>query len=76
MPAITSFRDLLVWQKSMDLAVRCHEIADGFHETNRPYSGTSFGNRRCRCPRMSPKDFRGIRQRSTFGLVSSLERGR
>ena len=24
---IRSFRDLLVWQKSMDLAVRCHKLA-------------------------------------------------
>ena len=24
---ITSFRDLLVWQKSMDLAVRCYKTA-------------------------------------------------
>jgi four helix bundle protein len=27
---ITSFRDLLVWQKSMDLAVRCHTLAKRF----------------------------------------------
>ena len=27
MPDIESFRDLLVWQKSMDLAVRCYRTA-------------------------------------------------
>ena len=27
MPTITSFRDLHVWQKSMDLAVRCYKLA-------------------------------------------------
>jgi four helix bundle protein len=27
MTTITSFRDLLVWQKSMDLAVRCYQPA-------------------------------------------------
>jgi four helix bundle protein len=27
MNTITSFRDLLVWQKSMDLAVRCYKTA-------------------------------------------------
>jgi four helix bundle protein len=27
MNTITSFRDLLVWQKSMDLAVRCYQTA-------------------------------------------------
>ena len=27
MPPITSFRQLLVWQKSMDLAVRCYVLA-------------------------------------------------
>jgi four helix bundle protein len=30
MPSIQSFRDLLVWQKSMDLAVRCHRLAKKF----------------------------------------------
>ena len=30
MPPIRSFRDLLVWQKAIDLAVRCHHIAKAF----------------------------------------------
>jgi four helix bundle protein len=30
MAAINSFRDLLVWQKSIDLAVRCHRVAKRF----------------------------------------------
>lgn len=30
MSNITSFRDLLVWQKSIDLAVRCHREARDF----------------------------------------------
>jgi four helix bundle protein len=30
MPPIKSFRDLLVWQKAIDLAVRCHQIAKTF----------------------------------------------
>ena len=30
MPKIESFRDLLVWQKSVDLAVRCHRVARRF----------------------------------------------
>jgi four helix bundle protein len=30
MTTITSFRDLLVWQKSMDLAVRCYNTARQF----------------------------------------------
>ena len=30
MSKIESFRDLLVWQKSIDLAVRCHRIARRF----------------------------------------------
>jgi four helix bundle protein len=30
MTTIRSFRDLLVWQKSLDLAVRCHDIAKRF----------------------------------------------
>lgn len=28
MPSITSFRDLLVWRKSVDLAVKCHLVAE------------------------------------------------
>lgn len=30
MTKIASFRDLLVWQKSLDLAVRCHRVARRF----------------------------------------------
>lgn len=30
MSKITSFRDLLVWQKSMNLAERCYRISKGF----------------------------------------------
>lgn len=30
MSAIKSFRDLLVWQKSMDLAERCYRLTRGF----------------------------------------------
>jgi four helix bundle protein len=30
MAKITSFRDLLVWQKSMNLAERCYRISKGF----------------------------------------------
>lgn len=30
MAKIETFRDLLVWQKSMDLAVRCHQLARTF----------------------------------------------
>src|SRR5215212_5917966 len=30
MAAINSFRDLMVWQKSIDLAVRCHRLAKRF----------------------------------------------
>jgi four helix bundle protein len=30
MPKITSFRELLVWQKSMSLAERCYQVSKGF----------------------------------------------
>lgn len=30
MSTINSFRDLLVWEKAMDLAVRCHRLARTF----------------------------------------------
>ena len=39
MPTITSFRDLLVWQKSMDLAVRCHVLAKRFPRDEQPVLG-------------------------------------
>lgn len=39
MEPITSFRQLLVWQKSMDLAVRCHEIAREFPGREQPVLG-------------------------------------
>ena len=39
MPTINSFRDLLVWQKSMDLAVRCHLVARQFPKYEQPVLG-------------------------------------
>jgi four helix bundle protein len=36
---ITSFRDLLVWQKSMDLAVRCHRLAKRLPRDEQPVLG-------------------------------------
>lgn len=39
MPKIESFRDLLVWQKSVDLAVRCHRIAKRFPRDEQPVLG-------------------------------------
>src|SRR5688572_6107596 len=39
MPTITSFRQLLVWQKSMDLAVRCYDVARKFPKTEQPVLG-------------------------------------
>jgi four helix bundle protein len=39
MPTIKSFRDLLVWQKSVDLAVNCHRIAKRFPRDEQPALG-------------------------------------
>lgn len=39
MPTIASFRDLLVWQKSMDLAVQCHLVAKRFPRDEQPVLG-------------------------------------
>ena len=36
---IRSFRDLNVWQKSMDLAVRCHLLAKRFPRDEQPVLG-------------------------------------
>jgi four helix bundle protein len=39
MSTIVSFRDLLVWQKSMQLAVRCHAVAKRFPRDEQPVLG-------------------------------------
>lgn len=39
MEKITSFRQLLVWQKSMDLAVRCYEAARKLPNSEQPVLG-------------------------------------
>jgi four helix bundle protein len=39
MPAITSFRQLSVWQKSMDLAIRCYVLARRFPKADQPVLG-------------------------------------
>ena len=39
MPPIKSFRDLLVWQKALDLAVRCHHVAKRFPRDEQPVLG-------------------------------------
>ena len=39
MSTITSFRDLLVWQKSMDLAVRCYRTAQRLPRTEQQVLG-------------------------------------
>jgi four helix bundle protein len=39
MPKIESFRDLLVWQKSIELAVRCHRVARRFPRDEQPALG-------------------------------------
>ena len=39
MPSINSFRDLLVWQKSVDLAVKCHLVAKRFPRDEQPALG-------------------------------------
>lgn len=39
MSNVRSFRDLQVWDKSMDLAVRCHRIAKRFPRDEQPVLG-------------------------------------
>src|SRR5688500_14279615 len=39
MSKIESFRDLMVWQKSIDLAVRCHRVARRFPRDEQPALG-------------------------------------
>jgi four helix bundle protein len=39
MPKLQSFRDLHVWEKSLDLAVRCHRLAKRFPRDEQPALG-------------------------------------
>jgi four helix bundle protein len=39
MPTINSFRDLIVWQKSLDLAVRCYILARQFPRADQAVLG-------------------------------------
>lgn len=39
MASINSFRDLLIWQKSVDLAVNCHRVAKRFPRDEQPALG-------------------------------------
>ena len=39
MAKLNSFRELLVWQKSLDLAVRCHRVARRFPRDEQPALG-------------------------------------
>jgi four helix bundle protein len=39
MPSINSFRDLLVWQKSVNLAVKCHHVAKRLPRGEQPVLG-------------------------------------
>ena len=39
MAKLESFRELLVWQKSIDLAVRCHRLAKRFPRDEQPVLG-------------------------------------
>src|SRR5689334_15692937 len=40
MPKLQSFRELLVWQKSVDLAVNCHRLARRFPRDEQPALGS------------------------------------
>jgi four helix bundle protein len=39
MAKLNSFRDLVVWQKSVDLAVKCHRVAKRFPRDEQPALG-------------------------------------
>jgi four helix bundle protein len=39
MAKLQSFRDLVVWQKSLELAVRCHRVAKRFPRDEQPALG-------------------------------------
>jgi four helix bundle protein len=41
-PAIRSYRDLLVWQRGIDLAIECHRVADALPPVQRFGLGTQI----------------------------------
>jgi hypothetical protein len=91
MPTINSFRDLLVWRKSVDLAVNCHHIAKRFPRDEQPALGHQVRKSSLSIPSNVAETRIGIVSeveadtlirdaaeigRMLNGLVKSLERGR
>ncbi|OFV92829.1 MAG: hypothetical protein A3G76_02525 [Acidobacteria bacterium RIFCSPLOWO2_12_FULL_65_11] len=63
MAAITSFRDLLLWQKSMSLAERCYQVSRRFRREDQLATGTVF-LRDVRTASLSAQRRRGARPRT------------
>jgi four helix bundle protein len=72
MTQINSFRDLLVWQKAMDLAVRCYGVSRRMPRDEQPVLGYQI--RKCAVSIPSNIAEGKSRGRMLRGLVASLER--
>lgn len=63
---ISSFRDLLVWQKSMDLAVRCYKTAQCLPKADQMVLGYQIRKSAVSMPSNVAEDSVGIPRRSIF----------
>ena len=68
MPPIKSFRDLLVWQKAIDLAVRCHQIAKTFPRDEQSVLGYQIRKSTLSMPSNIAEGFSRHSTASTFSI--------
>jgi four helix bundle protein len=69
MSGIQSFRDLLVWQKSMDLAVRCYRAAQGLPKSEQQVLGYQIRKSSVSMPSNVAE---GVSRRSTAHYIQHL----
>jgi four helix bundle protein len=69
MPKLQSFRDLHVWEKSLDLAVRCHRLAKRFPRDEQPALGYQTRRSSLSMPSNIPE---GFARHSTASYIQHL----
>ena len=75
MNKITSFRDLLVWQKSMDLAVRCYKTAQKLPKADQMVLGYQIRKSSVSMPSNVAEGFSHTRRALNSKRKSSLGTG-
>ena len=69
MGKINTFRDLLVWQKGLDLAVRCYKLVRRFPKTDQPVLGYQIRKASLSIPSNVAE---GHARHSTAGYINHL----